>query len=147
LSWLTILRKREAFRAAFCGFDFEAIAGFGETDVARLMADAGIVRHEKKIRSVMNNAKRALELREEQGALAAYFWKYASPISPPPVEIPATTPESIDLARDLKRRGWTFVGPTTVYAFMQAMGLVNDHLADCWVRDEAERHRQSRAPR
>jgi DNA-3-methyladenine glycosylase I len=141
LSWLTILRKRPAFREAFAGFNPVTVAGFGEEDVKRLLADPGIVRHEKKIRSVINNAARALALMEENGSLAAYFWQHADGASRPPREVPATTPTSALLAKDLKTRGWTFVGPTTVYSFMQAMGLVNDHLADCWVRDQVERHR------
>ncbi|MEY2571155.1 MAG: DNA-3-methyladenine glycosylase [Acidimicrobiaceae bacterium] len=144
LSWLTILRKREAFRAAFAGFDFEAVARFGERDVKRLLADAGIVRHQGKIRSTINNAQRALELVNEQGSLAAHFWPHAS-FGPPPEVIESTTPTSIALAKDLKKRGWTFVGPTTVYAFMQAMGLVNDHAAGCFVRAKAEKSRRSQA--
>src|SRR5262245_10807561 len=119
LSWLTILRKREAFRAAFAGFDFDVVASFSERDVERLLGDAGIVRHRGKIVSTVNNAQRALELVAETGSLAAYFWPHAS-FGPAPDEIPPTTPTSIAIAKDLKRRGWTFVGPTTVYAFMQA---------------------------
>ncbi|MFP3913921.1 MAG: DNA-3-methyladenine glycosylase I [Actinomycetota bacterium] len=143
LSWLTILRKREAFRAAFAGFDPAAVARFGGAEVDLLLANPGIVRHEGKIRSVMNNAARALELIGEEGSLAAYFWRHAQASGEPPREIPATTPASTALARDLKKRGWTFVGPTTVYAFMQAMGLVNDHLADCWVREAVEERRRA----
>lgn len=142
LSWLTILRKRPAFREAFAGFDPVAVASFDEEDVERLLGEPGIVRHGGKIRSVINNAGRALELIDEHGSLAAYFWEHADGESPPPREIPATTPASIALAKDLKRRGWAFVGPTTVYAFMQAMGLVNDHLVDCWVRAAAESRRR-----
>lgn len=134
LSWLTILRKRPAFRAAFADFDPATVAGFGEDDVARLMADAGIVRHEGKIRSVINNAARVRELVAEEGSLSDYVWAHADGRDEPPASIPATTPTSHALAGDLKRRGWTFVGPTTVYAFMQAMGVVNDHLGGCWVR-------------
>src|SRR5689334_8203365 len=137
LSWLTILRKREAFRAAFAGFDFEVVAAFDERDVERLLGDAGIVRHQGKIRSTINNAQRAVELVEEFGSIAAYFWPHAS-FGPPPEAIEPTSPASVALAKDLKRRGWSFVGPTTVYAFMQAMGLVNDHVAGCWVREPAE---------
>jgi DNA-3-methyladenine glycosylase I len=144
LSWLTILRKREAFRSAFAGFDFTVVALYGARDVDRLLADAGIVRHGGKIRSTINNAQRAIELAEEFGSLASYFWPRAS-FGPSPVAIAATTPESVALAKDLKRRGWTFVGPTTVYAFMQAMGLVNDHVAGCWVRDRAEKSRRRAA--
>jgi DNA-3-methyladenine glycosylase I len=142
LSWLTILRKRDAFREAFAGFEPEAVARFGEADVAKLLADPGIVRHEGKIRSTINNAVQALELAEEKGSLASYFWSWAEAERPPPVEIPATTPSSTTLSKDLKKRGWTFVGPTTVYAFMQAMGLVNDHLQGCHVRGECERLRR-----
>ncbi len=141
LSWLTILRKRDNFRRAFSGFDPAAVVEFDESDVDRLLADAGIVRHRGKIRSTINNAARALDLMDEFGSLAAYFWAHAAPGSDPPLEIPATTPASLELSKDLKRRGWSFVGPTTVYAFMQAMGLVNDHLKGCWVRDECEASR------
>ena len=143
LSWLTILRKRENFRTAFAGFDPERVAGFDESDVARLLDDAGIVRHEGKIRSTINNAGRALELISDQGSLSDYFWSWAEPEMSPPEEIPATTETSTALSKDLKRRGWSFVGPTTVYAFMQAMGLVNDHLAGCHVREVCARVRRS----
>jgi DNA-3-methyladenine glycosylase I len=142
LAWLTILRKRESFRAGFAGFDPATVAGFGEDDVARLLADAGIVRHQGKIRSTINNAARALEVIEERGSLAAYFWSWAEPELPPPIEIQATTEVSTALSKDLKKRGWSFVGPTTVYAFMQAMGLVNDHLNGCHVREECARARR-----
>jgi DNA-3-methyladenine glycosylase I len=141
LSWLTILRKRDAFRQAFAGFDYARVAEFDDTQVARLKADAGIVRHEGKIRSTINNARRALAVVEERGSLAAYFWQWAQIGDGAPAEIPAITEASKDLARDLKRRGWTFVGPTTVYAFMQAMGLVNDHLDGCHVREMVEEAR------
>ena len=137
LSWLTILRKRENFRVAFAGFDPEVVASFGESDVARLLSNEGIVRHEAKIRSTINNAQRALDLIDEHGSLSSYFWSWAPAESGPPTEIPATTETSRALAGDLKKRGWTFVGPTTIYAFMQAMGLVNDHLADCDFREMA----------
>jgi len=140
LSWLTILRKREAFRRAFAGFDFERIARFGERDVERMLADASIIRHRGKIEAVINNAGRALELVEAEGSLAAYIWRF----EPEPHKLkqpPAHTPESHALSRDLKRRGWRFVGPTTVYAFMQAMGLVNDHLEGCDAWAEVERAR------
>ena len=147
LSWLTILRKRENFRAAFADFDPGAVADFGENDVERLLGDAGIVRHQGKIRSTINNAGRALELIDEFGSLAAYFWPHAVLGAPPPAELVATTDLSTALSKDLKRRGWSFVGPTTVYAFMQAMGLVNDHLDGCWVRDACERSRNSIARR
>ncbi|MFP5487768.1 MAG: DNA-3-methyladenine glycosylase I [Acidimicrobiia bacterium] len=142
LSWLTILRKRENFRVAFAGFDPERVASFGERDVERLLGDAGIVRHQGKIRSTINNAQRALDLVDELGSLAAYFWPHASFTDEPPVEIPAVTEASTRLSKDLKRRGWTFVGPTTMYAFMQAMGLVNDHLAGCCAREPAESSRR-----
>jgi DNA-3-methyladenine glycosylase I len=147
LSWLTILRKREAFRAAFDGFRFERVAAFDEANVQRLLQNAGIVRHRGKIEAVINNAGRAIELVNAEGSLAAYIWRFA----PPPAaraqthgELSAytTTDESKALAKDLKRRGWRFVGPTTVYAFMQSMGLVNDHLAGC---DAYERAAQARA--
>ncbi len=142
LSWLTILRKRGNFRAGFAGFDPARVATFDETDVDRLLADTGIVRHQGKIRSTINNASRALELIGESGSLARYFWSWAGPEEPPPIEIPALTDVSTALSKDLKRRGWSFVGPTTVYAFMQAMGLVNDHLEDCHVRDECAQSRR-----
>ena len=136
LSWITILRKRESFRAAFAGFDIDAVARFDESDVARCLADAGIVRHQGKIRSTINNAARALELQDEFGSLAAYFWQYRSDDGVAvgvggAVEIPALTETSTALSRDLRKRGWTFVGPTTMYAFMQSVGLVNDHLPGC----------------
>jgi DNA-3-methyladenine glycosylase I len=137
LSWLTILRKRENFRAAFANFDPGVVADFTEEDVARLLGDAGIVRHAGKIRSTINNAGRAMELITEFGSLAAYFWPHAT-FGPAGSDVPGTSVTSKALAKDLKKRGWTFVGPTTVYAFMQAMGLVNDHLDGCWVRDPAE---------
>lgn len=143
LSWLTILRKRENFRAAFADFDPEKVSAFGESDVSRLLGDEGIVRHEGKIRSTINNATRALELIDEHGSLSAYFWAWAGPETPPPIAIPATTYASTALSKDLKGRGWSFVGPTTVYAFMQAMGLVNDHIEGCYARDECAAERRS----
>ena len=142
LSWLTILRKRESFRAGFAGFDPATVARFGEEEVARLLADVGIVRHQGKIRSTINNAGRALEVIEERGSLAAYFWSWAEPEPPPPIEIQSTTEVSTALSKDLKKRGWSFVGPTTVYAFMQATGLVNDHLDGCHVREDCARARR-----
>jgi DNA-3-methyladenine glycosylase I len=145
LSWLTILRKREAFRAAFGGFEPAAVARFGERDVLRLLADASIVRHQGKIRSTINNAARALEMIDAHGSLAAYFWPHATFGGPPPTSIPALTERSTLLSKELKRLGWTFVGPTTMYAFMQAMGLVNDHVAGCHVRDAAEAARSAAA--
>lgn len=143
LSWLTILRKRESFRAAFAGFDPTVVAGYGDADVERLVADATIVRHEGKIRSTINNAARALEMASSHGSISSYFWGWAEAESDAPDEIPSRTDTSTALSKDLKGMGWTFVGPTTVYAFMQAMGLVNDHLAGCHVRDAcaAERRR------
>ncbi len=138
LSWLTILRKRENFRAAFAGFDSSVVATFTEVVVERLLGDAGIVRHRGKIEATINNAQRAVELVEEQGSLAQYFWSYEPPRGRAPAEIPSTTATSTALSKDLKKRGWRFVGPTTAYAFMQAMGLVNDHLSGCFVREAAE---------
>jgi DNA-3-methyladenine glycosylase I len=143
LSWLTILRKREAFRRAFAGFALEPVASFGEPDVVRLLGDAGIVRHRGKIEAVINNARRALELVEAEGSLAAYVWRFEPEARTGRLDRAAlaelsSTAESKALAKDLKSRGWRFVGPTTVYAFMQAMGLVNDHLEGCGVRVEAE---------
>lgn len=143
LSWLTILRKRENFRSAFAGFDPGDVARFDEADVARLLRDRGIVRHEGKIRSTINNAERALQLISEHGSLSGYFWSWAIVDDPVPTEIPATTPASTQLSKDLKKRGWSFVGPTTVYAFMQAMGLVNDHLQGCHVREACASARRS----
>jgi DNA-3-methyladenine glycosylase I len=148
LSWLTILRKREAFRRAFADFDFDRIARFGARDVERLLADPGIVRHRGKIEATVNNAGRAVELVEGEGSLAAYLWRFEPNRSARPKRLTWAklrelneTPESRALAKDLKRRGWRFVGPTTVYAFMQAMGLVNDHLDGCDSREPAERAR------
>ncbi len=141
LSWLTILRKRENFRAAFAGFDPLVVASFDESDVDRLLADAGIIRHGGKIRSTINNAARALELIDEFGSIADYMWPHAT-FGDPPTEVPALTATSTAISKDLKRRGWSFVGPTTVYAFMQAMGLVNDHLDGCWVRQRSEQARR-----
>jgi DNA-3-methyladenine glycosylase I len=141
LSWLTILNKREAFRRGFAEFDAERIVRFDDADVARLLADAGIVRHRGKIESTINNAARVIELRREFGSLAAYAWRFeADPASRPkritPEAMKAITMsvESAAMSNDLKKRGWSFVGPTTVYAFMQAMGLVNDHYEGCHVR-------------
>ena len=142
LSWLTILRKRENFRASFAQFDPTIVVGFDEADVERLVGDKGIVRHQGKIRSTINNAEHALDLVDEFGSLSNYFWSWAGPEKKPPIDIPATTNTSTALSKDLKTRGWSFVGPTTVYAFMQAMGLVNDHLAGCHVREECARERR-----
>lgn len=135
LSWLTILRKRENFRHAFAGFDFRQVAAFTDRDVQRLLGDTAIVRHRGKIEATINNANRAIELAEEFGSLAAYAWRYAPDREEPPELPPATTAESTAMSKDLKKRGWRFVGPTTLYAFMQAMGLVNDHLAGCVIRE------------
>ncbi|MBB5752143.1 DNA-3-methyladenine glycosylase I [Prosthecomicrobium pneumaticum] len=148
LSWLTILRKREGFRAAFAGFDPHVVARFGEADVARLVADPGIVRHRGKIESTINNARRMLDLIEREGSLAAYVWRFepARTVRGGRGEIVATTPESVALSKDLKKRDWSFVGPTTVYAFMQAMGLVNDHMEGCFCHAEAEAERAALAP-
>ena len=136
LSWLTILRKREAFRRAFDGFEFERIARFGEGDVARLLADAGIVRHRGKIEAVINNARRMVELVQAEGSLGHHVWRFepgprSGRLDRARLAERAVTAESKALAKDLKARGWRFVGPTTAYAFMQAMGLVNDHLDGC----------------
>ena len=152
LSWLTILRKRESFRQAFGGFDLEVVARFGARDVRRLLADAGIVRHRGKIESAIGNAKRALALREEYGSLAAYVWSWEPSAATRPARMTPevlsamnVTPESTALSKDLRKRGWTFVGPTTMYAFMQAVGLVNDHLDGCAVRDPVEQQRRALA--
>ena len=143
LSWRTILTKRENFRAAFQGFDIDRVAAFTEADVTRLLGDAGIVRHRGKIEAAINNARRAKELLAETGTLAAYFWRYEGQAVP---GFRATSPESVALSKDLKKRGWRFVGPTTVYAFMQAMGLVNDHLDGCHCRAGALAERAALAP-
>ena len=143
LSWLTILRKRDNFRAAFSGFDFTEVVAYGEDDVVRLLGNSGIVRHEGKIRSTINNAQRALDIEDEFGSLSQYFWSWAVAADPVPDDIPATTESSTALSKDLKRRGWSFVGPTTVYAFMQAMGLVNDHLRGCHVREDCSMTRRA----
>jgi DNA-3-methyladenine glycosylase I len=155
LSWLTILRKREAFRRAFAGFDHEKVARFGPRDVTRLLSDAGIVRHRGKIESTLGNARRACDLVDAFGSIAAYVWRF----EPDPAERPKrltyaaltalkASPAAVAMSKDLKARGFTFVGPTTAYAFMQAMGLVNDHLEGCSVRLRAERARRAfRVPR
>jgi DNA-3-methyladenine glycosylase I len=146
LSWLTILRKREAFRDAFDGFDYTRVARFGEKDVGRLLADAAIVRHRGKIEAVINNAGRAVELVASEGSIAHFVWGFEPGSRPGDVrwgDVPSTTAESVALARELKRRGWRFVGPTTVYAFMQAMGLVNDHVTGCHARAAAAAARET----
>jgi DNA-3-methyladenine glycosylase I len=152
LSWLTILRKREAFRRAFAGFDFRRVARFGARDVERLLADASIVRHRGKIESTINNARRALELVEAEGSLAAFVWRFEPEPSARPRVLTHDallalneTDASRALAKELKRRGWTFVGPTTVYAFMQAMGLVDDHVEGCDARPRVEAARAALA--
>jgi DNA-3-methyladenine glycosylase I len=155
LSWLTILRKRESFRAAFAGFDFERVARFGGRDVARLLKDAGIVRHRGKIESTVNNARRTREIVAETGSLASFVWTFepAPAARPRKVTWPvlltmAKTDGSTALSKALRRRGFTFVGPTTAYAFMQAMGLVNDHVEGCEIRSRAEKARERfRRPR
>jgi DNA-3-methyladenine glycosylase I len=148
LSWLTILRKRDSFRRAFAGFRFDRIARFNERDVDRLLTDASIVRHRGKIEAVINNARRAVELVQEEDSLAGYVWRYEprgrrARLDRGALLELAHTQESRALARDLKRRGWRFVGPTTVYAFMQAMGLVNDHLEGCDIHSAVEEARNS----
>lgn len=142
LSWLTILRKRDGFRKAFAGFDYHRIARFNQRSVDRLLRDAAIVRHRGKIESTINNARRAIEMEQEHGSLSAFFWEHVPPASERPRRMTkaslmklSKTPASTALSKELKRRGWSFVGPTTIYAFMQAMGLVNDHLEGCFVRD------------
>jgi DNA-3-methyladenine glycosylase I len=142
LSWRTILAKREGFRAAFAGFDFEIVASFTDRDVERLLQDVGIVRHRGKIEAVIDNARLALDLVDSEGSLAAYFWRH----EPDPAELgepqtASTTPHSVALSKDLRKRGWRFVGPTTVFAFMQAMGMVNDHLYDCSIRVQVDAER------
>jgi DNA-3-methyladenine glycosylase I len=153
LSWLTILRKRENVRRAFDGFDFERVARYNARKVDRLLGDAGIIRHRGKIESAINNAKRALELRKEFSSLAAYIWQFEPTpagrpkhLDLPTLKTMTTSPESITLSKDLKKRGWTFFGPTTAYAFMQSVGLVNDHLDGCGIRQMADRARR-RFPR
>lgn len=148
LSWITILRKRENFRAAFAHFDIEKVARFGARDVTRLLGNAGIVRHRGKIEATINNARRCAELIDTGESLAAYVWRFEPEPKSRPRKITwdtlrtmNTTPESTALSRDLKKRGWNFVGPTTMYAFMQAMGLVNDHVHGCHARARAHGER------
>lgn len=143
LSWRTILAKRENFRAAFHQFDFNRVAGFGEADVTRLLSDAGIVRHRGKIEAVINNARRAQELVQTEGSIAAFVWRF-EPAPDPKVQpqTESSSAASIALSKELKKRGWKFVGPTTVYAFMQAMGLINDHVEDCVIRAQVARARK-----
>ena len=150
LSWLTILRKRDNFRHAFSDFDVQRVARFGDRHVEKLLADAGIVRHRGKIASTINNAARALELLETEGTLAGYVWRFEPAAASRPKKLDwATlttmpkTAESIALSKDLKKRGWTFVGPTTMFAFMQSAGIVNDHVEGCFCRAEVERERRT----
>ena len=138
LSWLTILRKRENFRSALSGFEMERVASFTEVDVSRLLTDAGIVRHRGKIESTINNAQRCIDLIAERGSLDSFVWEFVASEkegdrSRPP-GIPTHTPSSTRLSKELKRRGWSFVGPTTMYAFMQSVGIVNDHVEGCFRR-------------
>jgi DNA-3-methyladenine glycosylase I len=147
LSWRTILAKRENFRAAFHGFDFERVARYTQRDVERLLGDAGIVRHRGKIEAVINNAQRACELVQQEGSLAAFIWRYEpDPKTQGAPQTRSTSPESVALSKELKKRGWKFVGPTTVYAFMQAMGLLNDHVEHCVVRARVAKARQAFRP-
>lgn len=148
LSWLTILRKRDNFRTAFKGFDFKKVARFGEKDVERLLQDAGIVRHRGKIEATINNAQRAVELVDEAGSIAAFVWRYEPDAKARPKKLTKAAlmkmtqaPESVALSKDLKKRGWKFVGPTTMYAFMQSMGMANDHIEGCSVRETVEQAR------
>ena len=148
LSWLTILRKRENFRRAFAEFDISAVAEFGEADVERLLGDAGIVRHRGKIEATINNAARALEMIAEEGSLAEFFWRYVPEASSRPKNFDketlyalSQTAESQALSKELRRRGWKFVGPTTAYAFMQSVGIVNDHLSGCAARNRVQQAR------
>ena len=149
LSWRTILAKRENFRAAFRDFDIDLVARFGARDVKRMLADAGIVRHRGKIEAVINNAKRARELVEREGSLAAFIWRYEpdakklAKAHSASTRAVSTSAESVALSKDLKKLGWAFVGPTTVYAFMQAMGLVNDHVEDCVIHRKVAKARKS----
>ena len=143
LSWRTILAKRENFRAAFYDFDFDRIARFTQRDVNRLLKDEGIVRHRGKIEAVINNAQRAKEIVKREGSLAAYIWRYepdSKQLAKP--QTASTSAVSVSLSKDLKKQGWKFVGPTTVYAFMQAMGLINDHVEGCVIRAKVERARK-----
>jgi DNA-3-methyladenine glycosylase I len=142
LSWRTILAKRENFRAAFHRFDFNKIARFTPRDVERLLKNEGIIRHRGKIEAVINNARRAREMVKSEGSLGAFLWRYEAGKDAKPSTAP-TSAQSIALSKELKKHGWKFVGPTTMYAFMQAMGLVNDHVEDCVIRPKVERARQS----
>ena len=142
--WRTILAKRENFRAAFHNFEFNRVARFTKHDVERLLKDEGIVRHRGKIEAVINNARRTQDFVKREGSLAAFIWRYEP--DPKQLRTPqsaSTSVESIALSKDLKKQGWKFVGPTTVYAFMQAMGLINDHVQDCVIRAKVERERKN----
>lgn len=142
LSWRTILAKRENFRAAFHDFDVERVARFSGRDVERLLKNEGIVRHRGKIEAAINNARRARELVRQEGSIAAYVWRFEPPaetLAPP--QTASTSAASLALSKDLKKRGWAFVGPTTIHAFLQAMGLINDHVENCAIRAEADRAR------
>ena len=145
LSWRTILNKRETFREVFHDFDFHQVAKFTERDVKRLLGNPGIIRHRGKIEATINNAQRAVELVKETGSLAAYFWRFEPTMSWEPQTL-TTSPESIALSKDLKKRGWKFVGPTTAFAFMQAMGLINDHVAGCVIRKKVTKARKALKP-
>ena len=148
LAWITVLRKRENFRSAFQQFDLDTVARFTSKNIEQLMGNAGIIRHRGKIEATINNAARALELLEETGSISKYIWQYAPDlpygrdgVSDHPMGFVSTSPSSIALSKDLKKRGWKFVGPTTIYSFMQSMGLINDHVEGCFVRDECEKLR------
>lgn len=150
LSWLTILRKRENFREAFDGFNISRVAAMGDPDIEKLVQNAGIIRHRGKITSTINNANRALEMIESEGSLAAYFWRFEPKPSHRPRKVTydwliknPTSETSTAISKDLKKRGWSFVGPTTVYAFMQAMGMVNDHVEGCFCREKIEKAREN----
>lgn len=146
LSWRTILNKRDNFRTAFQDFDFRKVALFEEADVARLLTDAGIVRHRGKIEAVINNARCACDLVDAEGSLATFIWRFEPRDETAPPQSRSTSPMSVALSKELRKRGWKFVGPTTVYAFMQAMGLVNDHAEGCVMRDEAHQARAAFHP-
>ena len=150
LSWITILRKRDNFRKAFADFDLERVARFNTRSVERLLRNAGIIRHRGKIRSAINNARRAIELIDSHGSLAAYLWQYQPRVSPrrrvTRATLPVTSPESHAMSRDMKKRGWSFVGPTGLYALMQAIGVINDHVSSCDIRSVIEDRRRTVTP-
>lgn len=153
LSWLTVLRKRENFRQAFAGFNFYKVALFDDEDIAHLLQNKGIIRHRGKIEATVNNAQRAIEIVDEFGSLATYIWKWEPKSREPGIGkndgdalVPSITKTSQLLSKDLKKRGWKFFGPTTAYAFMQAMGLVNDHVEGCVIRDKVEQARREFSP-